>query len=217
MRAAGGLDSGVSPLLRVGMPSSVSRETSAQRAGLSATAARAELGAAPEASAAVRIERLVVRKDRVHATVRVASFARMTTSQLAARVARKFPLIERHACVNEQGNTFGLVIAHTPLPHLMEHLVIALQAQAELQSVQRTCFAPSSTPLSPSEPEASMSACRPSSDLLPAIEDFTYVGTSEWMNEAAGEACIEVNFTDDLVALRAFRDAADFLNAVVVP
>lgn len=43
-----------------------------------------------------------------------------------------------------------------------------------------------------------------------------FVGTSEWTNEPAGRARIEVSFTDDLVALRAFRHALDFLNETVV-
>lgn len=43
-----------------------------------------------------------------------------------------------------------------------------------------------------------------------------YVGTTRWTNERAGWAHIEVSFVDDLVALRAFRDAVCFLNAAVV-
>ncbi|WP_080800710.1 cyanophycin synthetase family protein [Arabiibacter massiliensis] len=47
--------------------------------------------------------------------------------------------------------------------------------------------------------------------------DAVYVGTTEWTDEQAGRACVQVSFTDDLIALRAFRDAVDYLNAVVVP
>ena len=43
-----------------------------------------------------------------------------------------------------------------------------------------------------------------------------YVGITRWTDENAGRAHIEVSFTDDLVALRAFRDAARFLNEAVV-
>ena len=131
---------------------------------------------------AVRISSLVVRRDRVCADVRVAPFARTTTPQIAARALQAFPSIAQHACVNEKGGTFGLVIEDTPLPHLMEHLVIALQMLADGSS---------------------------------AREGFTYVGTTEWANEAEGKARIEVNFADDLVCLRAFRDAAGFLNEAV--
>ena len=50
-----------------------------------------------------------------------------------------------------------------------------------------------------------------------ASPDTAYVGITRWTDENAGRAHIEVSFTDDLVALRAFRDAARFLNEAVVP
>ena len=49
-----------------------------------------------------------------------------------------------------------------------------------------------------------------------ASPDTAYVGITRWTDENAGRAHIEVRFTDDLVALRAFRDAARFLNEAVV-
>ena len=49
-----------------------------------------------------------------------------------------------------------------------------------------------------------------------ASPDTAYVGITRWTDENAGRAHIEVSFTDDLVALRAFRDAARFLNEAVV-
>ncbi|MCL1797277.1 MAG: hypothetical protein FWG24_03060 [Eggerthellaceae bacterium] len=42
--------------------------------------------------------------------------------------------------------------------------------------------------------------------------DETFVGTSTWTEKALGRARVEVSFTDDLSALRAFRDAARILN-----
>ena len=47
----------------------------------------------------------------------------------------------------------------------------------------------------------------------PAIE---FVGTTEWVDEAAGEARVEVSFHDDLEALRAFNEATRFLNIAVL-
>jgi len=44
----------------------------------------------------------------------------------------------------------------------------------------------------------------------------TFVGTTEWIDEAAGLARIEVGFKDDLVALRAFNEATRFLNIAVL-
>ena len=82
--------------------------------------------------------------------------------------------------MNEEGDTFAAVMDHTSLPHLLEHLVIDMQAQAV------------------------------------SDENAVFVGTTEWIDEFAGRARIEVSFTDDLVALRAFRDAIAFLNNTVV-
>lgn len=50
----------------------------------------------------------------------------------------------------------------------------------------------------------------------PSDAATVYVGTTRWVDELAGRARIEVSFTDDLVALRAFRDATDFLNDAMV-
>ena len=44
----------------------------------------------------------------------------------------------------------------------------------------------------------------------------TFVGTTEWIDEAAGLARVEVGFKDDLVALRAFNEATRFLNMAVL-
>lgn len=43
-----------------------------------------------------------------------------------------------------------------------------------------------------------------------------FVGTTEWIDEPAGKARIEVSFRDDLDALRAFGDATRFLNIAVI-
>ena len=46
----------------------------------------------------------------------------------------------------------------------------------------------------------------------PTPRERPIVGTSEWADERAGLARIDVSFADDQVALRAFRDAVAFLN-----
>ena len=43
----------------------------------------------------------------------------------------------------------------------------------------------------------------------------TFVGTTEWVDERAGRAIVQVSFADDLVCLRAFRDAAEKINAAM--
>ena len=102
---------------------------------------------------------------------------RRTDAALAARAAAAFPDLPRHACVNDRGSTFSAVMDDTPLPHLLEHLVISLMLR---------------------------------DDATPA--HAVHVGTTEWLNEAEGLARVEVTYTDDLVALRALRDATAFLN-----
>ena len=44
----------------------------------------------------------------------------------------------------------------------------------------------------------------------------SFVGTSEWVDEFAGLARIQMSFRDDLEALRAFSDATRFLNMAVL-
>ena len=39
-----------------------------------------------------------------------------------------------------------------------------------------------------------------------------FIGTTEWLDEQAGRARIELSFTDDLQAMRAFNRAVDFVN-----
>ncbi len=106
---------------------------------------------------------------------------RLTNPLLAARICATFPDLPRHACVNDEGDTFAAVMGHTSLPHMLEHLVVDLQSQAE-----------------------------------PLDSEMVFVGTTEWADSFSGRARIEVNFTDDMVALRCFRDAVAFLNEAVV-
>ena len=167
---------------------------------------------------ALAIERLTVRADRVVALVRAAPSARMSTPALAARLRREFPLVAHHACVNDAGDSFGDVMECTPLPHVLEHLVIDLQTRAHAQEREgeRACgAAPDARAGRRAPPRRSPRRAAPPA-APPPPDDFAFVGTTEWLDEARGLARVEVNFTDDLVALRAFRDAARFLNAAVV-
>ena len=43
-----------------------------------------------------------------------------------------------------------------------------------------------------------------------------FVGTTEWTDESAGEARVQLSFRDDLEALRAFNEATMFLNNAVL-
>ncbi len=178
---------------------------------------------------ALVIERLTVRSDRIVCDVVLAPGApRCSSPQMAARVLEVFPDVSAHACVNDEGDTFAAVIEHTSLPHLMEHLVISLQARAEVSAVSAAGSVGEASLLSESaapsarrvaaSPESAHSAARvPTSPAAPTPSEGTvFVGTTEWTDEFVGRARVEVSFADDLVALRAFRDAASFLNDAVL-
>lgn len=44
--------------------------------------------------------------------------------------------------------------------------------------------------------------------------DYVFVGITKWIDKAHGIADIAVSYRDDLIALRAFRDAAVLLNSL---
>ncbi len=132
-------------------------------------------------SGPLHIESLTVRRDRIVCSVVVDAPNRNTTEAFAKKLLQKFPSLAHHACVNNVGDTFGCVIAHTSLAHVLEHLVIDLQVR---------------------EAHASPHA--------------RYVGTTVCTNKMAGQYRVEVSFTDDLVALRAFRVASEEINSLVL-
>ena len=145
--------------------------------------------AAPDA---LSIERMTVRADRIVCDVSLAPAApRFTSPAMAERVRAAFPDVAHHACVNEEGDTFAAVMDRTSLPHVLEHLVISLQVRAEAER-----------------------AAAPGAD--EDCASTVFVGTTEWTDEFAGLARVEVSFADDLVALRAFRDATRFLNNALI-
>ncbi len=144
----------------------------------------------------VHIDRFTVRADRVVCELTLApQTPHYVTPELMAQVRAAFPDIAQHCCVNERGDTFGAVMNHTSVPHVLEHLVISLQVRTTANS---------------------QGAVVGAQDAVGANSDTVFVGTTEWVNEAQGRARIEVSFTDDLVALRAFRDAIQFLSGILI-
>lgn len=121
----------------------------------------------------LRIESLTVQPGRIVCEVVVDVSYCFTTPRLAEALLAEYPTLARHACVNDVGPTFGSVIHHTSIPHLLEHLVIDQQVRFDGRT------------------------------------EATLVGTSEWTDRQTGRAKVTVSFTDDLVALRAFRDATE--------
>lgn len=120
------------------------------------------------------VERINVKRDRLVILVRCRG-ERYVSPHVAARAVEAFPSLPYHACLNDEGPTFGDVMGHTSAPHFLEHLVIDLQVRA-------------------GQPGGA------------------YVGTTEWLDEKAGLARVEVGYKDDMVALGALNQAVRFLN-----
>lgn len=87
-------------------------------------------GLRPMEGPPISISSIVVRRGRIVCEVDVpdARF-RYTNPQIARRVLDLYPSLVRHACVNAEGRTFGCVVEHTSIAHLLEHLAVELQTQ----------------------------------------------------------------------------------------
>lgn len=134
-------------------------------------------------------ERIRVNPDRIEMLVRVHNRAfRFTNANIIAACLERFPNLAYHACHNECGKTFAAVMNNTSLPHLLEHLVIDLQTQAEFARQEKEGVA--------------------------AVRDVTFTGTTQWSTQDDMLAEVSVSFRDDLVALAACKKALGFLNDV---
>ncbi len=141
-------------------------------------------------AATLTIERIAVRADRLSLLVRVApASARYTTEALAQRLTVARPTLPHHTCINDEGATFGSVMAHTSVPHALEHAIIDEQVRLTAEAVRSAADPASAEP----------------------SDDAPYVGTTEWLDEAEGLARVEVSFHDDLIALQALSTATALL------
>lgn len=76
------------------------------------------------------LEHVTVKRDRLVLDVCMPlPYLRYTTPQVARRACAARPALARHACVNIHGSTFGAIIHHTSLAHLLEHLIIDVQTE----------------------------------------------------------------------------------------
>lgn len=78
----------------------------------------------------VDVRALTVRADRVVCELAVTPPGAQSTPALMRALAPAFPHVGEHACVNDAGDRFADVMERTPLPHVLEHLVVDLQARA---------------------------------------------------------------------------------------
>ena len=88
-------------------------------------------GLRPMEGPPISVSSIVVRRGRLVCDVEVpdARF-RYTNPQIARHVLDLYPSLSRHACVNAEGRTFGCVVEHTSIAHLLEHLAVELQTRA---------------------------------------------------------------------------------------
>lgn len=128
------------------------------------------------------ISSIRVTHDRLVCLVHVLPGFRYTNPTIADMACREFPHLRRHTCVNSSGATFGDVIERTSMPHLLEHVTID-----ELVDSSRSMQAKDSHP-------------------------FTFAGTTEWVDESNGIACVRIRFRDDIEALRALTVATGRIN-----
>lgn len=73
-------------------------------------------------------------------TVQMPEAGRFTTHglpHLPRRLFHLFPQLTKHKCDNDFGYTFRRECQDTELPHLLEHLIIELQSQAEPSGILR--------------------------------------------------------------------------------
>ncbi|MBQ3106077.1 MAG: hypothetical protein IJC51_01180 [Eggerthellaceae bacterium] len=141
------------------------------------------------------VERITVRRDRMVLLVRCRG-ARYADCALASRLRELYPALSSHACVNERGPRFGDVMDCTPLPHLLEHLVIELQGDA-------APFGGNAL----SDGKASFDGRASSGGLL--------LGATEWLDESAGLARVQMSYRDDMTAMRALSEALAVLNDIL--
>ncbi len=88
---------------------------------------------------ALSIERITGQRGRISLLVRVAPDAPLETdAALAQRLLALRPTLAHHTCVNDRGPAFGDVIAHTSLPHVLEHLIIDEQVRDPRTLTERT-------------------------------------------------------------------------------
>lgn len=76
------------------------------------------------------IKQITVRTGRLVCDIAIDDPAyRTTNAALAALIAKRFPDVPYHACVNGCGRTFSAVMERTPVPHMLEHMAISLQTR----------------------------------------------------------------------------------------
>ncbi len=180
-----------------------------------------------------------VRADRMICDLRIADarFASLDApgvagTDLPRKLTRRFPDLPSHACVNDFGPTFGSCMAKASMPHLLEHLGVAgtdlprkltrrfpdLPSHACVNDFGPTfgsCMAKASMPHLLEHLVIALQAEAEAADPSVAAP-LCFVGKTRWTDFARLTARVEVNYRDDITAFRAFRDAALFVDSIVL-
>lgn len=148
------------------------------------------MGKAFKVSEALRIKHIRVDAGgTLYLEVEVALEVLYVTPQIAQDMLQRFPNLAQHVCVNDNGPTFGADIEGTWSPHLLEHLIIELQATEEA----RRGF---------THPGEGLTG---HTSWLAPLEDTRGEGVALMQ--------VVVRFHDDLLALAACKQATSLLNA----
>ncbi len=127
-----------------------------------------------------------------------------TTPELAARALSVYPTLANHSCINNKGPVFGVVIEDTPLAHLFEHLIIA--EQTALTNDARETATDTARDTNTDNGAHTKSSSTTFANMTPA--NTTFVGTTQRTGERTYRT--EVSFFDDLMCLKAIRNALAF-------
>ena len=142
-------------------------------------------------------EKIRVRAERIELLVRVSDECfKTTTPELIKVCLADFPLLAKHTCRNQKGTTFASVMNNTPVPHLLEHLIVQLQLQAEEVRQERVSCGGQNSAWSTNN----------------RAESLIITGSTQWSKSDDLLACVSVSFRDDLIALAACKEALNYLN-----
>ena len=128
------------------------------------------------------IKHITVRSGFLDIEVAVALDALHVDAQTAQHICELLPNLPKHVCVNGKGETFGEEIVGTELPHLLEHVIIELQGQADPKT-RRSLTGHTSW-----------------------LEELSVTGPQGYALMR-----VTVGFTDDFEALRALKQACELI------
>ena len=185
-----------------------------------------------QTSPIIELKSVVIRQDRIVVIVQVNPAHAYTSPELAKQILADFSDITAHACINSKGPTFSYVIEHTSIPHLLEHLIIDLQASEytinEYASMQMNSENPQTNPQADQQANSRTNSqtnlhanlptnlrTNPQKNLQTNSRSHPLLtGVTRWIDESQGIAQVQVKMISDISALRALKIASEYLNGL---